>query len=54
MDDLFWEFFDYDLVIGSDMVKCPYCETDVPCSLFFDDKVTCPKCGKVITKDKLL
>lgn len=24
-DDLFDEFFEYDFVMGSDMVKCPEC-----------------------------
>ena len=46
MDDLFGEFLGYDFVMGADMVKCPHCEADVPCSLFFDDEVECPECGK--------
>jgi endogenous inhibitor of DNA gyrase (YacG/DUF329 family) len=50
-DDLFWEFLEYDFVMGADMVKCPHCGADVPCSLFFDDKVECPKCGKEFAKE---
>ncbi len=29
-----------------DVVKCPYCSANVPCSLFFDDRVECPECGE--------
>jgi len=46
MDNDLDEFMGYDLVMGSDVVKCPYCGADVLCSLFFDDEVECPKCGK--------
>jgi endogenous inhibitor of DNA gyrase (YacG/DUF329 family) len=51
MDDLFDEFMEYDFTMGSDVVKCPHCGADVPCSLFFDDEVECPKCGKKFRKD---
>lgn len=52
MDDLFDEFIEYDFTMGSDMVKCPHCGTGVPCSLFFDDEVECPKCGKKFRKEE--
>jgi len=39
IDDLFDEFLGFDFIMGADMVKCPHCGTDVPCSLFFEDKV---------------
>ena len=45
MDDDLDEFMGYDFAMGADVVKCPYCGVDVPCSLFFDDEVECPKCG---------
>jgi uncharacterized Zn-finger protein len=52
MDDLFWDFLEYDFVAGADMVKCPHCGADVPCSLFFDcDEIECPECGKKFKKD---
>lgn len=38
------DFIEFDSATG--VVKCPYCGADVPCSLFFDDKVECPTCGK--------
>ena len=47
-DDLFDEFLGYDFAMGADMVKYPHCGTDVPCGLFFDDEVECPKCGKCL------
>ncbi|MBU0768066.1 MAG: hypothetical protein KJ687_03090 [Proteobacteria bacterium] len=50
MDDLFDEFLGYDFAMGADMVKCPHCGADVPCSLFFDDEVDCPKCGRKFKK----
>jgi len=50
-DDLFDEFLGYDFVMGADVVKCPYCVADVPCSLFFDDEATCLKCGKKFKKE---
>ena len=31
-------------------VKCPHCGADVPCSLFFDNEVECPGCGKKFLK----
>lgn len=39
MDDLFDEFMEYDFTMGADVVKCPHCGADVPCSLFFDNEV---------------
>lgn len=45
------EFIEFDATIGSDVVKCPHCGADVPCSLIFDDEIECPKCGKKLTKD---
>ena len=36
----------YDFSMAVDAVKCTYCGADVPCSLFFDDEVDCPKCGR--------
>ena len=51
MDDLFGEFLGYDFAMGTDMVKCPYCDADVPCSLFFDNEVECPECVKRFKKD---
>jgi len=50
MEDLFDEFMEYDFAMGADMVKCPHCGAGVPCSLFFDDEVECPKCGKKFKK----
>ena len=46
MDGPLDDFWEYDFVMGADTVKCPYCGADVPCSLFFDNEVKCPKCGK--------
>ncbi len=46
MNDDLDDFWEYDFVMGADTVKCPYCGADVPCSLFFDNEVECPKCGK--------
>ena len=51
MDDLFWEFLEYDFIMGSDMVKCPHCGAKVPCRLVFDDEIECSKCGKKFKKD---
>ncbi len=51
-DDLFDEFIGYDFTMGADVVKCPHCGADVPCSLFFDDEVECPECGKKFRKDE--
>jgi DNA-directed RNA polymerase subunit RPC12/RpoP len=51
MDNLFDEFIEYDFAMGTDMVKCPHCGVDVPCSLFFDDEVECLECGKKFRKD---
>jgi len=35
--DLFDEFMEYDFTMGADVVKCPHCGADMPCSLFFDE-----------------
>jgi len=51
-DDLFDEFMGYDLTMGADVVKCPHSGADVSCSLFFDNEVECPKCGKKFRKDE--
>ena len=51
VDDLFDEFIEYDFVAGADVVKCPHCDADVPCSLFFDNEAECPECGKKFRKD---
>ena len=40
MDDLFDEFLGYNFYMGADVVKCPHCGKDMPCSLFFDDDVS--------------
>jgi len=50
-DDLFDEFFEYDVLMGGDLTKCPHCGAEVSSSLFLDDEVECPKCGEVIKKD---
>lgn len=50
MDDPLDEFMEYDFTMGADVVKCPHCGADVPCSLFFDNEVECPKCGKKFKK----
>ena len=52
MDDLFDEFLEYDFTMGADVVICPYCGEEVPCSLFFDDEVECPKCGRKFRKEE--
>jgi len=50
---LFDEFLEYDFAIGADVIKCPYCGKDAPCSLFFDDdEIECPECGKKFRKDE--
>jgi len=47
VDDLFNEFLGYDFCIGADVVKCPHCGKDAPCSLFFDDdEIECSECGE--------
>ena len=52
MNDLLDDFLEYDITMGADIVKCPHCGADVPSSLFFDDEVECPKCGKKLKKDE--
>ena len=53
MDDLFDEFLGYDFTMGADVIKCPHCGKDVPCSLFFDnDEIECPECGKQFKRNK--
>jgi DNA-directed RNA polymerase subunit RPC12/RpoP len=51
MIDPFEEFLEYDFTMGGDTIKCPECSTEVPYSLFFDNKTKCPKCGKEIEID---
>ena len=51
MDDLFNEFIEYDFTIGADVVKCLHCGADVQRSLFIDNEVECPECGKKFRKD---
>lgn len=51
MIDLLDEFFEFDVTMGADVVKCPHCCADVPCSLILDDEVECPKCGKRFKKE---
>ena len=51
-DDPLDEFLEYDLAMGADIMKCPHCGTDVPCSLFFDNETVCLKCGKKFRKDE--
>ena len=46
MGDLFDEFMEYDFTMDADVVKCSYRGADMACSLFFDDEVGCPECGK--------
>ena len=52
VDDLFDEFLEYDFTMGADVVICPYCGGEVACSLFFDDEVECPKCGRKFRKEE--
>ena len=51
MWDLFDEFFDFDVSMGADVVKCPHCGSEVSCSLLLDDEVECPDCGKTIRRN---
>jgi len=51
MEDLFDEFLEYDVTMGTGVVECPHCGVDVPYSLFLDDEVECPACGKIIEKE---
>ena len=53
-DDLFDDFLEYDLSMGADVVVCPYCGQDVPCSLLIDDELECPNCGKTFNKQDCL
>ena len=46
------EFFELDVTMAADVVKCPHCGADVSCSLFLDDEATCRKCGKKFKKDE--
>lgn len=49
--DLFNQFLEYDFTMGADVVKCPHCGVDVPCSLFFNNEAECSECGKRFRKD---
>ncbi|MBU1864552.1 MAG: hypothetical protein KKH94_12905 [Candidatus Omnitrophica bacterium] len=51
MTDLLDEFLEFDFSMGTDVVECSHCGADVSSSLFFDDKVVCPECGKEFKKD---
>lgn len=51
-DDSLDEFMGYDFTMGADVVKCLHCGADVPCSLFSDNEVECPECGKKFRKDE--
>lgn len=46
--DLFNEFIEFDVIMGSDVVKCPNCGASVARSLILDDEVECPECGEEI------
>lgn len=50
MGDPLDDFFEFDATMGADTVTCPHCGADVPCSLFLDDEVECPECGKKFKK----
>jgi DNA-directed RNA polymerase subunit RPC12/RpoP len=52
MKDDLDDFAEFNFTMGADVITCPYCGADVPCSLFFDDEVECPKCGKKFKKDE--
>jgi DNA-directed RNA polymerase subunit RPC12/RpoP len=45
MADLFDEFIEYDVTMGSDVVQCPHCGVSVSRSLILDDEIKCPECG---------
>jgi uncharacterized Zn-finger protein len=44
------EFFEFDVTMGAEAVKCSYCGAAVSCSLLLDDEVECPECGKKFKK----
>ena len=46
MEDLFDEFLEFDVTMGGDVIECPHCGAEVPCSLLIDDEITCPECGQ--------
>ena len=51
MCDPLYDFIEFDASMGADVIKCPHCGKDVPCSLFFDnDEIECQECGKMIKK----
>jgi len=52
MDDLFDEFLEFDVSMGADVVKCPHCGSEVSCSLFLDDEIECPDCGKILRRNR--
>ncbi len=51
-DALSYESLGYDFVMGADVVKCSHWGVNVPCSLFFNDEVECPKCGRKFKKNE--
>jgi len=52
LDDELDDLMKLDSTAGSDEVKCPYCGADIPASLFFDEEIDCPKCGKRFNKNE--
>ena len=50
MTDDLNDFIEYDVVVGSDVVKCPKCGEIISSSLLFDDEVECPKCRHIFAK----
>jgi endogenous inhibitor of DNA gyrase (YacG/DUF329 family) len=51
MADLIDDFFEFDMTVGADLVKCPHCGSQVSRSLLLGEDVKCPECGELI-KDK--
>ena len=51
INDSLDDFMEFDFAVGADIVKCPQCGADVPCSLLFEDEVECSKCGKKFKKN---
>ena len=51
-DDELDDFVEMDAAVGAEVVKCPYCGAEVQSSLFFDEEVDCPGCGKRFKKDE--
>lgn len=49
-DDLNDDFIIYDLIVGADEVKCPYCGDLVTCSLL-ENKAKCSQCRREFQKN---